>query len=122
MGKPKYRKNKLNKDRLKELLEYNPKTSVFKWLKSKGSMKAGSVAGTLHHGYIQIKLDKGEFEVSGNKAKATWNLKLREWLWYSEFEDNKITFLAARDSTKTRFQWGQMKKRITNNEFISTEQ
>ena len=55
---------------------------------------------------IQVKLNQNEFKVDGNKAKATWELKLRDWLWYSEFTDGQITFLAARDENKVRFQWG----------------
>ena len=65
---------------------------------------------------ISIKLNQDEFEVNGNKAKATWKLKLRDWLWYSEFEDGKISFLAARDSNGTRFTWGLMKKKEKNND------
>ena len=64
---------------------------------------------------IQVKLDKGEFTVEGNKAKATWNLKLRDWLWYSEFDDDgKISFLAAKDANKMRFQWGIRKTKQEN--------
>ncbi len=39
-----------------------------------------------------------------------WALNLKEWFWYSEFIDNKISFLAARDINGVRFQWGQRKK------------
>ena len=47
----------------------------------------------------------------GNPSpQSGWGLKLKEWLWYSEFKDNKITFLAARDVDKVRFQWGQRKQ------------
>jgi len=61
---------------------------------------------------IQVKLNQDEFTIEGNKAKATWNLRLRDWLWYSQFDENgKITFLAARDvAEKTRFKYGEMKK------------
>lgn len=57
---------------------------------------------------IQVKLNQNEFTVSGDKAKATWNLKIKEWLWYSEFTDGKLTFLAAKDdSDGLRFKWGK---------------
>lgn len=60
---------------------------------------------------IQVKLKDDEFQVSGDKVKATWKLKLREWSWYSEFEDGKISFLAAVDENNSgRFKWGHMKK------------
>lgn len=60
---------------------------------------------------IQVKLNPEEFEVDGNKAKATWKLKLREWLWYSEFDDDgNISFLAAKDDKEgIRFKWGTRK-------------
>lgn len=58
---------------------------------------------------IQVKLNQDEFTVEGNKVKATWNLKLKEWLWYSEFTDGKITFLAAKDVNGIRYKWGARK-------------
>ena len=58
---------------------------------------------------IQIKLRDDEW-VKGDRPKATWKLKIREWVWYSEFEGNQITFLAARDSNGVRFKWGVMNK------------
>jgi len=43
-----------------------------------------------------------------DKPSAGYDFKLKEWVWYSEFTDNKITFLAAKDqSGKVRFQWGE---------------
>lgn len=60
---------------------------------------------------IQVKLNKNEFEEFKGKMKQTWNLKLKEWLWYSEFDGNKITFLAGKDHNgNIRFQWGEMKR------------
>lgn len=60
---------------------------------------------------ISVKLNQGEWELYNNKPKQTWNLKLKEWLWYSEFENSKISFLAAKDqNSKVRFQWGQRKQ------------
>jgi len=56
---------------------------------------------------ISVKLNQDEFKVDGNRAKATWNLQLREWVWYSEFDGKKISFLAAKDNNgKVRFKWG----------------
>ena len=50
---------------------------------------------------IQVKLNANEWELKewqGKKsAKATWNLKLKDWIWYSEFEDGKVSFLSAVD-------------------------
>ena len=59
---------------------------------------------------IQVKLNDQEFTVDGQKARATWKLKLREWSWYSEFgKDGKLSFLAAKDEQgNMRFKWGEM--------------
>ena len=62
------------------------------------------------YGYpvIQIKLNQNEYTINGDKAKATWDLKVKDWTWYSEFTDGKITFLAASvDGTKPRWKWGK---------------
>jgi hypothetical protein len=59
---------------------------------------------------IQVKLNSEEFEAQNNKVKATWKLKLKEWMWYSEFRGGQISFLAARDVNAVRFQWGTQQK------------
>jgi hypothetical protein len=58
---------------------------------------------------INVKLFDNEYTKDGGRPKQTWNLKLREWTWYSEFTDGKISFLAAKDENgKVRFQWGKL--------------
>jgi hypothetical protein len=48
----------LTKDRLQELIEYNPSIGNFIWKVSKGTRSAGSLAGSTNKkGYIQIKID-----------------------------------------------------------------
>ena len=48
---------KLTVARLKEVLDYNPKTGVFTWKVSRGRMRAGSVAGSLNgKGYWRVNL------------------------------------------------------------------
>lgn len=57
---------------------------------------------------ISIKLDPDEWEKGQGNAKPrqTWNLKLREWNWKSEFTDGKISALFAVDQNgKRRFSW-----------------
>ena len=51
----------MNQDKLKELLEYNPETGVFRWLiKPCKNKAAGGVAGTITgNGYCQIRIDRG---------------------------------------------------------------
>jgi hypothetical protein len=57
---------------------------------------------------IQVKLFDNEFDKT--TGKATWDFKLKEWIWYSEFTENKLTFLACKDQNgKLRFQYGQLK-------------
>ena len=58
---------------------------------------------------IQVKLHDDEW-VKGEKPKATWKLRLRDWIWYSEFTDGSISFLAAKDDKNVmRFKWGVMR-------------
>jgi hypothetical protein len=53
-----------------------------------------------------------EWEPMGQKGKQTWGLKLKEWSWFSQFTDGKLTALAARDQNgKVRFQFGKFTKK-----------
>ena len=61
---------------------------------------------------ISIKLNGDEWTKSP-KPKAPWNLRIKDWKWYSEFTSGKITFIAAKDqNNKTRFAWGAMKPKV----------
>lgn len=75
---------------------------------------------------IQVKLNNNEFKImpaSGNykeRAVATWDLKLKEWVWFSQFIDGRISYLAATDGKLDnngkaikRFAWGAFKKEAT---------
>lgn len=49
---------KLTQARLKELLDYNEYTGIFKWIvRRKGSKGVGGVAGSLEQGYIRLSVD-----------------------------------------------------------------
>jgi hypothetical protein len=49
----------LTQERLKELLSYDPETGIFRWLKGRGGMRAGSVAGKVTEtGYLYICIDR----------------------------------------------------------------
>ncbi len=52
-------KKELTRERLRELLDYDYFTGIFKWRVSRGrGVKAGDVAGTVNgRGYIQIAID-----------------------------------------------------------------
>jgi hypothetical protein len=64
---------------------------------------------------IQVKLADNEWEMRTFQGKerpsATWELKIREWEWYSEFDDDgQLSFLAGRDNHgSVRFKWGERK-------------
>lgn len=50
--------NDLTQERLKELLDYDPGTGVFRRLISRGNARAGNVTGCMRSdGYLNIKLD-----------------------------------------------------------------
>jgi len=57
---------------------------------------------------ISVKLKADEFEVKDGRAKATWNLKLKEWIWFSQFTENTLSYLACKDQDgKKRFSFGK---------------
>jgi hypothetical protein len=59
---------------------------------------------------IQVKLMANEWSKDGGKPRQTYDLKIKEWKWYSEFTDYKLSFLAAKDEKgNVRFKWGVMK-------------
>jgi len=67
---------------------------------------------------ISVKLNDNEWTKDGGRPKQTYNLKIREWTWYSEFTDGRISFIAAKDENgKVRFKWGQMKPKEVEPEF-----
>jgi hypothetical protein len=63
---------------------------------------------------ISIKLNANEFKIipaKGNykeKVQATWDLKLKDWKWFSQFTDGKLTFLYCKDTVDNiRFTYGK---------------
>lgn len=60
---------------------------------------------------IQFRLNPDEFFEVNGKKKPSFEFKLKEWKWLSQFTDDKITFLGAQDNHgKTRFTWGTFDK------------
>ena len=67
---------------------------------------------------IQVKLNQDEWRLNekkkdkwGNpKPEATWNLKIKEWVWCSQWEGGKLTYLAAKYNNQLRFSYGEFKK------------
>ena len=64
---------------------------------------------------IQVKLRDDEWE-KGDKPRATWNLKVRDWVWFSQWIDlpddggMQLAYLAAKDEKGLRFQFGTFQK------------
>ena len=60
---------------------------------------------------ISVKRNEDEWELKGDKAYAKFGLKLKEWTWFSQFTEDKLNYLAAKDQNgKLRFSWGEFKK------------
>lgn len=58
---------------------------------------------------IQVKLRDDEFDKA--TGKPTFNFKLKEWKWFSQFEGNVLTYLGCKDEKgNIRFQFGTLKK------------
>jgi len=59
---------------------------------------------------ISVKLLDNEFDKTTNKP--TWDFKLKEWVWFSQFSvDGKLNYLACKDQNgKARFTWGTYQK------------
>jgi len=61
---------------------------------------------------IKIKLNQNEWELYNGKPKQTWDLKLKEWTWFSVFDDKVVTYLAAKDwNNNLRFEHGLRPKK-----------
>lgn len=67
------------------------------------------------YGYpvMSIKLESNEWKLVGDKVQATWDLRLKEWTWESEFKDGKLFKISCKDNTgKGRWAWEQGKGTI----------
>lgn len=60
---------------------------------------------------ISVKLNSDEVNMSGQRPKQTWNLKLKDWIWTTQFKDGKLSFIGAHDQNgNMRFQHGNYKE------------
>ena len=54
---------------------------------------------------ISIKLLDWEWDLNNWKPKSTWNLKIREWVWFTQFIEWKLKYIACKDQNwKKRFE------------------
>jgi hypothetical protein len=61
---------------------------------------------------IQVKLNDNEFDKT--TFKPTWDFKLKQWKWFSQFEKGVLTYLGCKDDKgQVRFQFGTFKKTTT---------
>ena len=62
---------------------------------------------------ISIKLNDNELEETGKakpKYKASWNLKLKSWVWVKLHKDGELVYLACKDENDNlRFEYGDRK-------------
>ena len=68
---------------------------------------------------ISVKLNSDEVDLSGDKPKATWNLKLKEWKWKVEFDSNgDVVYLSCTDDKNNkRFEFSNKAvEKVTLNE------
>jgi hypothetical protein len=58
---------------------------------------------------IKVKLSDNEYDKT--TFKPTWDFKLKEWKWFSQFENGVLTYLGCKDDKgQVRFQFGTIKK------------
>lgn len=97
--------NIISQHRLKELLNYNPETGVFTWVRTRGSKAlAGSVAGYAEpNRYINIMLDRKLYKAH----RLAWLYMYG--VWPSELDhidqckhNNRISNLREVDSSKNK--------------------
>ena len=63
------------------------------------------------YGYpvISVKLEDSEVVQIADKYKQSFNLKLKDWVWYVELKGSQVTYLGAKDQNgKVRFQYGKV--------------
>lgn len=67
---------------------------------------------------IQIKLNDDEVFSKGDGFGASSNLKLKDWKWYTEFDENgKVSYLGCKDTKGAiRYQWGTLQSKVPKNE------
>ena len=87
-----------SQERLKEVLNYNPKTGDFTWIKKLSrKTKLGSIAGSLDGSYLAIRIDKKKYKVS----RLAW--------LYMTGEDPGSSIVEHKDQNKTNNAWTNLR-------------
>ena len=70
------KEQRLTAEYLMDKLDYNPETGIFIWKKpASNNIKPGTIAGTINHGYVSIKLDKVHYLAH----RLAWLYYYKEW-------------------------------------------
>lgn len=76
----------ITRERLKELLEYNPETGLFSRLQNRANQKKGSIVGTKDKdGYLEVTLDRVKYKLH----RLAWFYSYNNWPIEIE-HDNRI--------------------------------
>lgn len=60
---------------------------------------------------IEWYLDESKKDRYGSPSvRAGWGLKLKEWIWFSQWIDGQLVYLAAKDANGIRFSYGTFQK------------
>lgn len=88
----------LTQERLRELLDYDPETGVFRNKVARSNVPAGSVAGSLtQSGYVRISVD----DVSYRAHRLAWLWMTGEW---------PRAFVDHRDTDKANNRWSNLRE------------
>ncbi len=102
----------LTAERLRELLEYNSETGVFRWKVNKGrKFKAGMIAGNINHGYRVIEIDGklyGAHRLAWLHAHGRWPAREIDHINRIK-DDNRIANLREATRAQNRANCGATK-------------
>jgi len=57
---------------------------------------------------ISILLEENEVTEYNGKLRPSWDLKLKEWVWFTQFTEGKLNYIAVKDNKgKLRFSHGK---------------
>ena len=108
--------NKITKERLLELLTYNPETGVFTWKAARGVAKVNQVAGSVNKaGFRTIRLDNKFYPahalvwLAENGEHPAGRLKHKNDMR----DDNRITNLELRAGKASKVEYTPNKKQLS---------
>jgi len=104
----------ITQERLKEILHYDPETGIFTWLIKTKRRPKGSIAGSLSHGYLQIKISGKTYRshrLAWLYVNGRWPNDVIDHINHNT-ADNRIDNL--RDVSRSMNQHNQIKAPISN--------